>query len=106
MSAVFPLQEVGEMRFPKNALVRTLNSSQIVAGTSLKTSRLADGDRSISTYHQERTNDVSLVGIEPLLLACLAEHVFCEFLSALDLGASLAVRNSCVVDEDVQILLL
>ena len=58
------------------------------------------------TYHQEGTDHVGLVGVEPRLFTCVAEHVLCKFLGALDLGACLSIRDSCIVDKDVEVLLL
>jgi hypothetical protein len=47
-----------------------------------------------------------LVGVEPRLLTCVAEHVLRKLLGALDLGACLSIRDSGIVDKDVQVLLL
>ena len=58
------------------------------------------------TYHQERSDHVGLVGVEPRLFTCVAEHVLCKLLGALDFGACLSIRNTGIVDKDVQVLLL
>ena len=63
------------------------------------------GEESV-TYHQEGTDHVGLVGVEPGLFTCVAEHVLCKLLGALDLGACLSIRDSGIVDKDVQVLLL
>lgn len=58
------------------------------------------------TYHQKGTDHVGLVGVEPRLFTRVAKHVLRKLLGALDLGACLSIRDSGIVDKDVQVLLL
>jgi hypothetical protein len=60
----------------------------------------------LGAYHQERPNNVGLVDIQPLFLRCVLKKVALELFRAVYVGRDLARRNSCIVDEDVQVLLL